>query len=113
MAVLDNPLYTLSGTLASDTANTYVEVPIVAVGHQLTIAAGTALAGTVTVTVKPVGASEYETVRDYLGGSIVYNAATSGAQLTFPAIPVRAGMFRFAVAGANGTFTYTLSGTTL
>jgi len=86
-------------TLAQDTTQT-IGCDTNATTHQITLKAGTATAGTLTVTATPIDSGAAETVY-YNGASLAQNLATT-AQMTY----IINGMFdsmTFALSGSNGT----------
>jgi hypothetical protein len=86
-------------TIAQDTTVTIGCDPN-AITHQITLKAGTATAGTLTVTATPIDAGAAETVY-YNGSALAQNLATT-AQMSYTID----GMFdsiTFALSGSNGT----------
>lgn len=114
MTVQNDPLYstggTLNGSMVQADSPVIVEVATVASSHQVSIGKGTATAGTATLTGRPAGMAAFETVYDKNGTAIVYNAATSAAQVTYPDIDARIIEFKWTLSGGNGTFLFNFSG---
>jgi len=108
----DNNIQYCTGSTSMVQADSPVTQPVYSATklHQCTIARGTATVGTATLTACPVGSAVFEPVYDKTGTAIVYNAATSPAQATYPDLPGRMISFKWTLAGGNGTFLYSFAG---